>query len=456
MGVTWVQVVQLFISLSILITLHELGHFVAAKYFKTRVEKFYLFFDFLFPVATIWNFALFKKKIGDTEYGLGWFPLGGYVKIAGMVDESMDKDQMSKPPQPWEYRSKPAWQRLIIIMGGILVNFFLGMIIFIFVMGIWGEEYLPNENVKYGIACDSIMLKAGLKNGDKLISIDGEKVENFNKVNSILMIDSPKKIEVERDGTKQEIELTKFMDDKALARLEKTRKGLVEARFPFVIDSVTNKYLLHAGMNPSGEKLISVNGKKITYYDEFKTEVEKNKGEKIKFITERNNTKKMEYQMTVPSDGIIGFRPKFPTEFLKFEKINYSVLGAIPAGIRMTFSTLSKYVKSLSLLFDKDAQAYKSIGGFGAMASQTPRDFSMEGFLVFTALISIILAFMNFLPIPMLDGGYVVFILYEMVTKKQPSDRFMEITNSIGMVFLFGLMIFANGNDLYKWISKFL
>jgi regulator of sigma E protease len=451
MGTTGVQVLQLFISLSILITLHELGHFVAAKYFKTRVEKFYLFFDFLFPLATVWNFALFKKKIGETEYGLGWFPLGGYVKIAGMVDESMDKEQMSKPPQPWEYRSKPAWQRLIIIMGGILVNFFLGMIIFIFVMGIWGEEYLPNQNVKYGIACDSIMLNAGLKNGDKLISFDGEKIENFSKVNAKLVFDAPEKIVVERDGAIKEIAIKKYINDKNLAKIEKARVPLIAPRFPFKIDSVENRHLIRVGMKPSGEKLISVNGKKITYYDEFKTEILRNKGKKIKFRTKRDSLT-IEYGMTVPEDGILKFKTDGPADYLKFERIDYGFFGAIPAGIRVTFEKLTGYVKSLSLLFDSEAQAYKSIGGFGSMAKATPEDFSIEGFLVFTAVISIILAFMNFLPIPMLDGGYVVFILYEMITKKQPSEKFMEITNYFGMIFLFGLMIYANGNDIYKAI----
>ena len=454
MGVTWVQIVQLFISLSILITLHELGHFVAAKYFKTRVEKFYLFFDFLFPLATVWNFALFKKKIGETEYGLGWFPLGGYVKIAGMVDESMDKEQMAKPPEPWEYRSKPAWQRLIIIMGGILVNFFLGMLIYIFIMAVWGEAYLPNQNLKYGITCDSIMLNAGLRNGDKIISIDGEKVEDFGKVNAMLMFNKPSKIEVERDGSKQEIALGSFMNEKALERLEKSRKGLVDFRFPFEIDSVVNKQLIDVGMNPAGEKMLSVNGQKVFFHDEFRTAIERNKGKKIKFRTLRDNKFVVEYQMTVPMNSIIGFSLKSPMEYLTFERIDYNIITAIPAGIRVTFEKLTGYVKGLGLLFDKDAKAYKSIGGFGAMASATPKDFSMEGFLMFTAVISIILAFMNFLPIPMLDGGYVVFILYEMITRRQPSERFMEITNYFGMIFLFGLMIYANGNDFYKAFLK--
>jgi regulator of sigma E protease len=453
MGVTWVQIVQLFISLSILIALHEFGHFAAAKYFKTRVDKFYLFFDFLFPLATVFNFALFKKKIGETEYGIGWFPLGGYVKIAGMVDESMDKDQMALPPQPWEYRSKPAWQRLIIIMGGITVNFFLGMLIFMFVLGIWGEEYLPNKNVKYGIACDSVLLNAGLQNGDKLISLDGQEVINFNKVNAQLLFDDVQKVKVDRNGQEVEIDLKKYKNDKTIEKLEKSRRQLVEPRFPFVIDSVFNKGLLKAGMKVSGEKIVSINDVNVYYFNEFKTEVLKNKNKKIRLKTIRDNMY-ITYELTVPENAVIGFMPKSPSDYLTYERIDYNFFEAIPAGVRVTFEKLSSYVRSLKLLFDSDVKGYKYIGGFGAMASGTPKDFSMEGFLIYTAVISIILAFMNFLPIPMLDGGYVVFILYEMITRRQPSERFMEVTNYFGMIFLLGLMLYANGNDIYRSFIK--
>jgi regulator of sigma E protease len=454
MGVTWVQIVQLFISLSILIALHEFGHFAAAKYFKTRVEKFYLFFDFLFPLATVFNFALFKKKIGETEYGIGWFPLGGYVKIAGMVDESMDKEQLSKPAEPWEYRSKPAWQRLIIIMGGITVNFFLGMIIFIFVLFIWGEEYLPAQNVKYGIACDSAALKAGLQNGDKIISIDGKVIDDFSSINRELLLGDPKQILVERNGKQEEIAVQKYKDDKTIENLEKTRRALIEPRFPFEIQEVTNKGLLRVGMKKEGEKLLSVNNKKIVYYDEFKTEMMQNINKKISFKTLKDEKMIITYEIVVPETGRLGFMTQSPTKYLEFARIDYNFFQAIPAGIKMTFDKLGSYVKGLGLLFDKDIKGYKYIGGFGAMASGTPKDFSMEGFLVFTAVISIILAFMNFLPIPMLDGGYVVFILYEMITRKQPSEKFMEVTNYFGMIFLFGLMLYANGNDIYRSFIK--
>jgi regulator of sigma E protease len=360
---------------------------------------------------------------------------------------------MAKPPQPWEYRSKPAWQRLIIIMGGITVNFFLGMIIFMFVLGIWGEEYLPNKNVKYGIACDSVLLNAGLQNGDKLISIDGKEIENFNKVNAQLLFDNVQKVKVERNGAAIEIDLKKYKNDKTIEKLEKSRKQLIEPRFPFVVDSVTNKGLLKARMKVSGEKIVSINGVNVFYFNDFKTEVTKNKNKKIRLKTIRDNAY-ITYELKVPENGVIGFMPKAPSEYLTYERIDYNFFEAIPAGVRVTFEKLGSYVRSLKLLFDSDVKGYKYIGGFGAMASGTPKEFSMEGFLVYTAVISIILAFMNFLPIPMLDGGYVVFILYEMITRRQPSERFMEITNYFGMIFLFGLMIYANGNDLYRSFFK--
>jgi len=454
MGVTWVQIVQLFISLSILIALHEFGHFAAAKYFKTRVDKFYLFFDFLFPLPSLLNFSLFKKKIGETEYGIGWFPLGGYVKIAGMVDESMDKDQMNQPPQPWEYRSKPAWQRLIIIMGGITVNFFLGMIIFIFVLAVWGEEYLPAKNLKYGIACDSAALKAGLQNGDKVLSIDGVVIEDFTSINREMLLGNPKEIIVERNGVQTTVAVQKYKDDTTIEKLEKSRRSLIEPRFPFEVIEVTNSGLLKAGMKKEGEKIVSVNDTKITYYDEFKSEMQKNIGKKITLKTIRDNQKLMTYEVVVPETGRLGFVTNSPSKYIEFARIDYNPIQAIPAGIKMTFSKLASYVKGLGLLFDTDVKGYKYIGGFGAMASGTPKEFSMEGFLVFTAVISIILAFMNFLPIPMLDGGYVVFILYEMITRRQPSERFMEITNYFGMIFLLGLMLYANGNDIYRSFFK--
>lgn len=448
MGITWVQVVQIFISLSILIVLHELGHFLAARMFKVRIEKFYLFFDFLFPLATVFNFAIFKKKVGDTEYGLGWFPLGGYVKIAGMVDESMDKEQMALPPQPWEYRSKPAWQRLIIIMGGILVNFFLAMFLYIIMMGVWGEEYLPTENAKYGISCDSSVMKLGLKNGDKITSVNGKKVENFSKISAEILLSSPAVLDIDRNGQQLQVTVPDSFVRDALAQ---RKRGFIWPRSPFLIGKIRKPEAEKAGLKPK-DQIIGINDSSVLFVDQFIPIVQKNAGKPVTIKVLRDQKDTLSFAMTVPADSLIGLELSSDLgQFLTLRKVDYNLFEAIPAGINKTFSVLGSYINQFKLFSPKYGGA-KQIGGFGTMASIFPEKFTMEGFVAITAFISLILAFMNFLPIPMLDGGYVVFILYEMVTGKQPSDRFMEITNYIGMVFLLGLMLYANGMDIYRGI----
>jgi regulator of sigma E protease len=450
MGITWVQVVQIFISLSILIVLHEFGHFAAARIFKTRVEKFYLFFDFLFPLATVFNFALFKKKIGDTEYGLGWFPLGGYVKIAGMVDESMDKEQMKLPPQPWEYRAKPAWQRLIIIMGGILVNFFLAMFLYIVLMGVWGEEYLPTENATYGISIDSSLYKVGLRNGDKIKLVNGKKVENFSKISVEILLSSPAVLDIDRNGQAMQITVPdSFVRD----AISQRAKGIISVRAPFFIGKIRKPETEKAGLKP-GDQVIGVNDSSILFVDQFVPLVQKNAGKQITIKVLRDKKDTLAYAVTVPADSLLGLELNSGVkEFLTLKKIDYSFWEAFPAGINKTFSLLGSYITQFKLFSPKYGGA-KQIGGFGTMAKIFPENFTLEGFITITAFISLILAFMNFLPIPMLDGGYVVFILYEMITGKQPSDRFMEVTNYIGMIFLFGLMLYANGMDVYRGIFE--
>ncbi|MCS6822998.1 MAG: RIP metalloprotease RseP [Cytophagaceae bacterium] len=448
-SVNWVQIAQLFISLSILIVLHEFGHYAAARIFKTRVEKFYLFFDFLFPFPNMLNFALFKKKKGDTEYGIGWFPLGGYVKIAGMADESMDKEQLKQPPQPWEYRSKPAWQRLIIIMGGIIVNFMLGVFIYTIVLATWGERYLPNENVKYGIMCDSLAMQAGLQNGDKILSIDNKKVENFYKIPHDMIISQAKTIQVLRNGRVQNIEIPEnFIKDV----LRKNPKGFIAPRFPFVIEDFDKKSLAPEKGLKKGDKLIGVNNTYTNYFDDFRAEIQKNKEKEVVIHALRNNDT-VHVSMTVPASGILGIRPVSDEAFLKYEVINYSFWQAIPAGFLKTFSVLGSYIAQFKLIFSPKVEGYKHIGGFGSMTKLFPQYFTIESFLLMTALISVILAFMNFLPIPMLDGGYVIFILYEMITGKEPNEKLMEYLNYAGMIFLFGLMIYANANDIFGFFK---
>ena len=451
MNITWVQFLQLFVSLSILIALHEFGHFAAARFFKTRVDKFYLFFDFLFPLSNVLNFSLFKKKVGDTEYGIGWFPLGGYVKIAGMVDESMDKEQMKLPPQPWEYRAKPAWQRLIIIMGGILVNFILGIILYIIALFVWGEEYLPTENVKYGIACDSIALSMGLQNGDKILSVDNNKVESFYKIPAEIILNMSKTVQVERNGEKVSIDIPdNFVGDV----VKNNPRGFIAPRFPFVAEDFVKESVASKSGLQKNDKLIGVNGLNITYFDEFRKEIQKNKNKEVSVKALRNNKDTISLLIKVPESGLLGIIPKSDEFFLAYSRTDYNLFQAIPAGVNKTFNTLSFYIKQFKLIFSPKVEGYKQLGGFASMANTFPKEFTMENFILITAFISIILAFMNFLPIPMLDGGYVVFILYEMITRKQPSEKFMEYTNYVGMIFLFGLMIYANGNDVFRAFFK--
>jgi regulator of sigma E protease len=265
---------------------------------------------------------------------------------------------------------------------------------------------------------------------------------------------NPKEVVVERNGVQTIVAVQKYKDESAIDKVEKYRRALVEPRFPFEIIEVGNKGLLKVGMLKTGEKVLSVNDRSITYYDEFKNALVENAGKKVTLKTIRNNKTIVNYKVTIPEDGKLGVIIKLPSEYLSYARIEYNPIEAIPAGIKMTFKKLSGYVKGMGLLFDTDVKGYKYLGGFGSMASSTPREFSMENFLVFTAVISIILAFMNFLPIPMLDGGYVVFILYEMITRREPSERFMEIVNYFGMIFLLGLMLYANGNDIYRAFFK--
>lgn len=434
-----IRISQFLLSLSILILLHELGHFIFAKIFKTRVEKFYLFFD---P----W-FSLFKVKKGETEYGIGWLPLGGYVKISGMIDESMDKEQLKQPPQPYEFRSKPTWQRLLIMIGGVLVNFILAITIYIFVLHIWGDSYLPNDNVKYGIACDSIALEAGLRSGDKIVSIDGKKVENFHRIVPEIVLYGHKSLMIERDGKEIHIAISDTLISKVISK-----KGFIEPRIPFIVDSVfENTNALKAGFK-KGDKIIGINEKPTYFFDDFRSEIVKYKLQKsnIKVIRE-NDTLILETH--VPEDAILGIRAKSDYDLFNYVHIQYTLLQAIPASIIKGFNTIKDYIAQFKLLFRPKTQAYKSLGGFITIGKIFPTKWIWEAFWNLTALLSIILAVMNILPIPALDGGHVMFLLYEIITGKKPGDKFLEYAQIIGMVLLLSLLIYVNGNDIIKLIK---
>lgn len=436
---------QLILSLSILVVLHELGHFIPAKLFKTKVEKFYLFFD---P----W-FSLFKFKKGDTEYGIGWLPLGGYVKISGMIDESMDREQMNLPPQPWEFRSKPAWQRLIIMIGGVTVNLILGFLIYTMILWHYGEEYLPVKSAKYGIATDSLARSIGFQDGDMLVGVDNKPVDNFYAFAGKMILNEAKTIQVERDGKPVDIQIKS-----GFPRAVIKRKGMfVEPRILPILDTVPNEsYGYKVGLR-EGDRVIAFNGTPINFNHEFRKAVYADTGKTVVIqVVRNNNADTVSVTATIPGKGLGGVGP-IPGNQLSFVHKTYTFGQAVPAGFNKAISTLVTYVQQLRLIFvSEEVKATESLGGFMSIGNLFPSAWDWESFWTLTALLSIILAFMNILPIPALDGGHVLFLTYEMITGRKPSEKFMEYAQIVGMVILFGLLLFANGLDIWRWItSKF-
>ncbi len=441
----FIKLSQFLLSLSLLIILHELGHFIPAKLFKTRVEKFYLFFDV--------KYSLLKKKIGETEYGIGWLPLGGYVKISGMIDESMDKEQMAQPQQPWEFRSKPAWQRLIIMLGGVTVNFILAFIIYIGMAFAYGDTYIANEDLKDGLLIENpAMIKAGFKTGDKILAVDGTSIVKFdNEINMKIVMG--KEVLIERNGTEQTIKMPKDFIDQ-LTKYEKS--PVVSIRMPFVIGAVTEESTNKALQ--SKDIILSLNGQKTKYFDEAKTILDQNKGKTIPAVVLRDQ-KETVVQLVVNNEGKLGVQlgglGMDSLEKLGYYKVStqkYGFLESIPVGIEKGKNQLIGYGKQLKMIFNPDTGAYKQVGGFAAIYNIFPNSWSWEVFWGITALLSIMLGVMNLLPIPALDGGHVMFLLYEIVSGKKPSDKFLENAQMVGFVLLITLLVFANGNDIYKAI----
>lgn len=438
-----IKTAQLLLSLSILVVLHEFGHFMFARLFKTRVEKFYLFFN---P----W-FELFKIKKGDTEYGIGWLPLGGYVKISGMIDESMDKEAMKLPPQPYEFRAKPAWQRLLIMLGGVMMNFLFAMIIYIGILFAWGEEFLPTENVKYGVMASEIGKKVGFEDGDKILSVGNQQIENFMRIVPTIVLEHVQTVQVERNGKKVDVEISN--DD--LALLLKS-KGLVLApRMPFRmgVDGFLNESPGKVAGLQIGDEFKGINGNMFSYFDEWSEVLNANTGEAIVLNIERNG-QAMEIPMTVGENGMIGIKNSHATdEFFEYKTIKYGLLESIPAGIAKGVQTTGDYLKQFKLFFKKETKAYESLGGFATIGSIFPGKWDWHSFWNMTAFISIILAIMNLLPIPALDGGHVMFLFGEMVTGRKPNEKFLEYAQIVGMVLLLALVLFANANDIIKIIN---
>jgi regulator of sigma E protease len=433
-----IKAIQLILSLSILVIFHEFGHFIAAKAFGTRVEKFYLFFD---P----W-FSLIKFKKGETEYGVGWLPLGGYVKISGMIDESMDKEQMKLPPQEWEFRSKPTWQRLIIMLGGVTVNLLLAIGIYILMLFAWGEQYLPNSEVKFGIAVDTLGAQMGLQNGDKILSVDGEKVEDFFKIPGKIILDDAKSIQVERAGKVMEVQIPSGFISKMLK--QKT-PDFINFRIPFEVGGFAKNSPAKAAGIREGDRIIGLNGQQTLYFDEFKTAIGQSKGKNVDIALLRN-ADTLHLSIDITAEGMIGVAPKGPDTYFKFNEKHYTLFAAIPAGAVKAYKSVGNYLKQLKLLFSPKVKAYESVGGFIAIGNIFPAVWHWESFWGLTAFLSIMLAILNVLPIPALDGGHVMFLLYEIVTRRKPSDKFLEYAQIVGMILLLSLLVFANGNDIIK------
>lgn len=435
---------QLILSLSILIVLHEMGHFIPARLFGTRVEKFYLFFD---P----W-FALYKKKIGETEYGIGWLPLGGYVKISGMIDESFDREQMAQEPKDYEFRSKPAWQRLIIMLGGVTVNFLLGFLIFGMVLWVWGEEYLPAENAKFGIAVDSLGMDLGLRDGDFVLAVGDRDFEVFNDriLLQEIVINDAKTIDVRRNGQEQTLPVEdRFV--KILSSRDNQGKSLFVPRYPFVAreiakDSPAEK----AGVQPM-DSIIALNDIPTPYFVDFLRLARERKGEEIKVTLFRpGSNQNMDLNITTTDAGKIGVGPFGVDRYFALEKKEYTLGEALPAGTLMGWNLLATQVKAFGQMFRGKISAKDNLGGFGTIGSMFGAQWQWERFWRITAILSLVLAFMNLLPIPALDGGHVMFLLYEVASGRKPSDKFMEYATIVGFVIVLGLVLYANGMDIIR------
>ena len=444
------QAGQLLLALSLLVILHEFGHYITARWFKCRVEKFFLFFD---P----W-FSLVKKKIGDTVYGIGWLPLGGYVKISGMIDESMDKEAMKQPPKEWEFRAKPAWQRLIVMLGGVIMNILTAFVIYAFILMIWGDKKIPSASMKYGIhVLDSTMYnKVGLRNGDVILSIDGEAITDFERMKRKGLLGSS--MEVQRDGKNITLEIPQNLIGQLVENRKKSNGGFIEPRKPaivFYVDDTSKVY--KAGLRKN-DLIIGIDSTRFEYFDELQNQLHQYKSKQVSLMVVRAG-QEVNFSVQVSDDGKLGFAPYGidyqQMDSLGWVKLNitqYGFLAAFPAGVKKAGAELKFYIDQFKKIINPKTEGYKAVGGFKAMGSIFPKHgWDWEAFWRITAFLSIVLAFMNLLPIPALDGGHVMFTLWEMITGRKPNEKFLEYAQIVGMILLFGLMLYANGNDWFGW-----
>ncbi len=438
-----VKAIQLLLSLSLLIVLHELGHFIPAKLFKTRVEKFYLFFDV--------KFSLFKKKIGDTVYGIGWLPLGGYVKISGMIDESMDKEQMALPPQPWEFRSKPAWQRLIIMLGGVTVNIIVGFVIYMGIMYYYGRDITTVDDLPQGFAVTEQFKEYGFRDGDRFLSVNGEPLDNMTEINRYIFVRDVATVDViHADGSTETINVP---EDAATKMFKSGTMPAFTPRREILIDSINSESPAEKAGVLVSDKIIVINGKTVQYHDELQNILDENLNSENEIVVLRGNIQDT-INITPNKEGQLGVW--FSTEKINSQlgktKVNYTLDESVVGGFCYGFNTLKDYVAQFKYVFTKEGAT--KVGGFGAIGNLFPGVWNWVSFWETTALISIILAFMNILPIPALDGGHVAFLLYEIVSGRKPGDKFMEYAQMVGFFILIALLLFANGNDIYRWLFE--
>ena len=433
-----IKVIQVLMSLSLLVAIHEFGHFIVARLFKIRVEKFYIFFD---P----W-FSLFKWKRGDTEYGVGWIPLGGYVKIAGMIDESMDLEQMKAPVQPYEFRAKPAWQRLMVMLAGVTMNILLAMMIYTGVRYVYGESYLRNEDAKWGYTFSEAGERLGFRDGDKIVSVDGESIDGVNDLrNKLLLTEAGREVVVERAGQNVTVDIP--FESLLEMRRNRDYETLYDLRFPFIIDSVASESALSAGLK-SGDEVVTFNGVEGVDAVQIVTELlPQVKGDTVALKVNRSGSI-VELNVPVNAEGKMGVA--FRGDLIKPHTREYGFFEAIPAGIKMAGQTIASYWEQLKLIFTPKTKMYEELGGFIAIGNIFPSEFDWLHFWTMTAFLSIMLAVLNVMPIPGLDGGHAIFTLWEMITGRKPSEKFLEVMQYIGLAILLALLIYANGNDIYR------
>lgn len=436
MEVILIKTLQFFASLSLLVLIHEFGHFITARIFKIRVEKFYIFFN---P----W-FSLYKRKIGETEYGVGWLPLGGYVSLAGMIDESMNTEQMQQPPQPWEFRTKPAWQRLIVMLAGIAMNVLFAMFLYSMILFTWGEQYYHNDDAKYGYEFSEAGEQLGFKDGDRFISIDGEPIGNILDVNKALIItDKDREVVVERNGEKHTINIP--LERLVAMREDESIVNMFQLTLPFIVDEVKLDSAREAGLE-AGDMVIAVDGTPVKDFIHGKELLAEAKERNAEIDVLRNATDTLRLSVPVNAEAQIGVMIKM----IEPRTTKYGFFESIPAGIKRGAEQISSYWQQIKMIVNPETKSYKEVGGFIAIGSIFPDEWNWRSFWSLTAFISVALAVMNLLPIPGLDGGHALFTLWEIITRRKPSDKFLEVMQYIGLALLLMLLIFANGNDIIK------